>query len=115
METLCVSARMPFLREHRLLLLLVTLLFAAGHAEQVLGRFLAHHHQGQYSAGHDEGEEKGDDDGDGKKDAEHKWQHASPAAVMQRTLPVAVTAKVVALVKVGAVEMPEAPVAGIDH
>ena len=112
---------MPFLRAHRLLLLCVALLFAVGHAHQVLGQYEAHHHHGLETHvlgavhGHDGGEHH-EDEGDSEKDSDHmKSCHAVVAAVSEQIISMIVARHSVALAAVCAEAMPEAPVAGIDY
>ena len=108
-------------RAHRLLFLLVALLFAVGHAHQVLGRFEAHHHHGleMHALGdvHDhEGGEHPEDDGDSEKDSDHmESQHATVEAVPEQIISIVVALHSVARVDLSAETMPEAPVAGIDY
>ncbi len=112
---------MPSLRTHRLLLLLVALLFAVGHAHQVLGRFEAHHHHGveTHTLGdvHEhEGGEHHEDDGDSEKDSDHMMMdHATVADVPAQIISMVVALHSVARVDLSADMMPEAPVAGIDY
>ena len=112
---------MPFVRTHRLLLLLVALLFAAGHAHQILGRVEAHHHHGlethALGAVHDhDGGEHQEDEGDSEKDSDHmKSDHAAVGAVPATIISMVVALHSVARVDLSAETMPEAPVAGIDY
>ena len=111
---------MTFLRNQRLLFLFAALLFAVGHAHQVLGRFEAHHHGFEMRTvsemdDHDTGAHD-EDHGDRQKDADHMVaDHAVIAVVPALMVPPIGVMHGAALVDVRAVEMPEAPVAGIDH
>lgn len=108
--------RMAFIRTHRLLMLLVALLFAAGHAHQVFGRFELHHHDLGIAAHNHDGDEQDHHDRDGQKDAEHMLaDHAVIAVVPALIVSPIVAMHAVALVDMSAEAMPEAPVAGIDH
>ena len=108
---------MPSLRNHRFLLLLVALLFAMGHAHQVLGRFESHHHDADLAEHRDhDGDEHDQHDGDGKKDAEHMLEHdAVVGLVPAPIIPMIAALHSVTLVDISAEAMPEAPVAGIDY
>lgn len=112
---------MPSLRNHRLLLLLVALLFAVGHAHQVLGRFEAHHHHGMEThmlgdVHEHEGGEHHEDDGDSEKDSDHMMMdHATVADVPTQIISMVVALHSGACVDLSADMMPEAPVAGIDY
>ena len=111
---------MTYFRKRRLLLLFAALLFAVGHFHQVLEKFEAHHHgiemqtheeRDEHNGGaHDEGE------GEKQKDADHMLTgHVMMAVMPALMVPPIVAMHGVALVGVSAVEMPEAPVVGIDH
>lgn len=105
---------MTFLRHQRLLLLFVALIFAVGHAQQVLGKFQAHHHEIEMHAVGERDDHHGG--GDEQKDADHMLaDHVVIAVVPASMVPPIVAMHGVALVDVRAVEMPEAPVVGIDH
>ena len=112
---------MLLLRTQRLLIAIVTLLFAAGHGHQVLGQYEVHHHHGleMHTLGevHEhEGGEHHEDESDPLADADHMLAHHSALAAVQPgivTLIVLVAA--IPLVDVSAEVMPEAPVVGIDY
>jgi hypothetical protein len=106
---------------HRLLIVLVALLFAAGHGHQVLGQFEIHHHHGLevHALGevHEhEGDEQHEDGEDPDQDGDHMLTcHAALAAVPADGSVVIVVVRSVRLVGMHAEAMPEAPVAGIDY
>jgi hypothetical protein len=112
---------MPFRCAPRLLFLAVALLFAVGHAHQVLGRFEAHHHDSveEHAVGdlHDhDGGEHHEDGGDSEKDSDHmKMDHATVADVPAQIVSMVVALHSVERVDLSADAMPEAPVAGIDY
>ena len=107
---------MGLICSHRTLVFFVMLLFGAGHAHQVFGRFVTHHHDAECVLEHHAGDEERHHNGDSSKDAEHMDEHASLAGVVPPWIaPMIVTLHSMALVDVSPVEMPEAPVAGIDH
>ena len=116
---------MLLLRTHHLLRLLVALLFALGYAHQIFGRYELHHHgavivghlDDAAAAEHDhEDEEHDHHDDNEQRNADHMCEHASLAAVLPALIvPMVVAQDSVALVVVSAGEVPEAPVAGIDH
>lgn len=111
---------MTFLRKHHFLIFIGALLYVAGHVHQVLGKYEAHHHgiemqTGEERNGHHSGTHNESDE-EKQKDADHMLAAHGVMAVMPALMvPPIVAMHGVALVGVRAVEMPEAPVVGIDH
>ena len=108
---------MARLRNCRLFLLLVSLLFAVGHSHQVFGQFQAHHHDIEVVADHQH--QDSDDhrhDGDEEKDAEHMAEHAAFAAIVPALfIPARMKLHPLAPVNLVAARTLEPRPAGIDH
>ena len=108
------------IRNHRLLLILVALFFAAGHAHQVFGQFKTHHHHGweMHSLGevHEhEGGEHHEDHGDPERESEHMLRDHMVVGIAPAHLTLMIAARhAVSLGNMRTESMPEAPVAGID-
>ena len=106
---------MSSLRNMRVFLLLVVLLFAFGHSHQVLGRFNPHHHHADI-VGHSSHSDRHSPGDDQQKDAEHMAEHIAVVAIVIPALaPALGTLHVLGSVDSGAVPKAEPRPVRIEH